>query len=71
MTDVTERKATAAKLDEARERFLSFDCDLTPTVRADRMRLGQVFDNLISYAIKFAPAGGQVGLTVSMVGADA
>jgi len=50
---------------------LEFECDLTPTVRADRVRLGQVMDNLISNAIKFTPAGGRVGLTVSMVGQEA
>ena len=55
----------------AAEVALEFECDLTPTVRADRVRLGQVFDNLISNAIKFTPAGGRVGLTVSMVGEDA
>ena len=49
---------------------LEFNCDLTPVVRADRIRLGQVFDNLISNAIKFTPAGGRVGLSVSMVGDD-
>jgi PAS domain S-box-containing protein len=50
---------------------LDFECELTPTVRADRVRLGQVFDNLISNAIKFTPTGGRVRLTVSMVGEDA
>jgi len=50
---------------------LDLEFDLTPTVRADRVRLGQVFDNLISNAIKFTPAGGRVGLTISMVGEEA
>jgi len=59
-----QSRATAADV------TLAFDCDLTPTVRADRVRLGQVFDNLISNAIKFTPPGGRVGLTISMVGAD-
>jgi two-component system, OmpR family, phosphate regulon sensor histidine kinase PhoR len=44
---------------------------LTPTVRADRVRLAQVFDNLISNAIKFTPPGGRVGLAISMVADEA
>ena len=34
------------------------------TVRGDRRRLGQVFDNLVSNAIKFSPQAGTVDLTV-------
>lgn len=58
-------RATAAEVS------LEFESGLTPTVRADRVRLGQVFDNLISNAIKFTPPGGRVGLTISMVGDEA
>jgi PAS domain S-box-containing protein len=49
---------------------LAFECEPELMVRADRVRLGQVFDNLISNAIKFTPAGGQVGLSVSLAGED-
>jgi signal transduction histidine kinase len=50
---------------------LEFESVLTPTVRADRVRLAQVFDNLISNAIKFTPPGGRVGLAISMVADEA
>jgi PAS domain S-box-containing protein len=61
----------AAKRAAAAEVTLEFEFDLTPTVKADRARLAQVFDNLISNAIKFTPPGGRVGLTISMVGDEA
>jgi PAS domain S-box-containing protein len=66
-----EAIADARPRADAAEVTLVFECDLTPTVRADRVRLGQVFDNLISNAIKFTPPGGRVGLTISMVGDEA
>jgi PAS domain S-box-containing protein len=64
ITDARPRAAAA-------EVALEFECTLAPTVRADRVRLAQVFDNLISNAIKFTPPGGRVGLSVSRVGEDA
>ncbi|HXK14840.1 MAG TPA: PAS domain-containing sensor histidine kinase [Gaiellaceae bacterium] len=66
-----EAVADARPRAAAAEVTLDFEFDLTPTVRADRVRLGQVFDNLISNAIKFTPPGGRVGLTISMVGEEA
>jgi signal transduction histidine kinase len=41
--------------------------DATPRVDADRSRLIQVFDNLISNALKFTPPGGEVRI---LLGAD-
>jgi PAS domain S-box-containing protein len=67
----SEAVADARPRAAAAQVALEFECTLTPTVRADRVRLAQVFDNLISNAIKFTPPGGRVGLSVSMVGEEA
>jgi PAS domain S-box-containing protein len=64
---IEDARPRAAAADVA----LEFEIASIPTVKADRIRLGQVFDNLISNAIKFTPPGGRVGLTISMVGEEA
>jgi PAS domain S-box-containing protein len=64
---IEDARPRAAAADVA----LEFEIALIPIVKADRVRLGQVFDNLISNAIKFTPPGGRVGLTISMVGEEA
>jgi two-component system phosphate regulon sensor histidine kinase PhoR len=64
---IEDARPRAAAADVA----LEFEIASIPTVKADRVRLGQVFDNLISNAIKFTPPGGRVGLTISMVGDEA
>jgi PAS domain S-box-containing protein len=75
--DVDLASVARESIEDARKRAakagvsLEFESDLTPTVKADRARLAQVFDNLISNAIKFTPSGGRVGLTISMVGDEA
>jgi PAS domain S-box-containing protein len=66
-----EAVADARPRAEAAGVALEFESESTPTVPADRVRLAQVFDNLISNAIKFTPPGGRVGLSISMVGEDA
>jgi signal transduction histidine kinase len=44
---------------------LELDADDVPPIRGDRVRLGQLFDNLLSNALKFTPDGGRVAVRVS------
>ena len=43
---------------------LQLQADAVPSVNGDAGRLGQTFDNLISNALKFTPAGGRVDVRV-------
>lgn len=75
--DVDLAKVAREAIDDARPRAAAAEVALElrvepiPEVKADRVRLGQVFDNLISNAIKFTPPGGRVGLSLSAVGDEA
>jgi signal transduction histidine kinase len=68
-TDVEElvRQAVDAARPAATEKGIEFDFDLDGlgVVLADRARLAQVLDNLISNALKFTPPGGHVTVRTS------
>jgi signal transduction histidine kinase len=68
LTELAEECAAVARpLAEERRIALGVVADATPRVDADRSRLIQVFDNLISNALKFTPPGGEVRI---VLGAD-
>jgi signal transduction histidine kinase len=68
-TDVEElvRQAVDTARPAATERGIELDLDLDGlgVLVADRARLAQVLDNLISNALKFTPPGGHVGVRTS------
>ncbi len=55
MEAIAERKSIRLRLDAA---------DDLPLIQADRMRVGQVFTNLIGNALKFTPSEGHVDVTL-------
>jgi len=65
LAELAEECAEAVKpLAEERQIALEVVADTAAPVRADRSRLTQVFDNLVSNALKFTPPGGSVQVVV-------
>ena len=70
LVDVREPIANATEsvrplLDRRRHRFVQHVLDVPMLVRADRIRLEQVFSNLLTNAAKYTAEGGQIELRVS------
>ena len=71
LTDIEElvRQAVDTARPAATEKGIAVDLDLAvdgvSELHADRARLGQVLDNLISNALKFTPTGGHVTVRTS------
>ncbi len=62
---ISEVVTSVEPMAEQRGVGLSFTAPETlPVIHADRVRVGQIVTNLVGNALKFTPAGGQVGVTL-------
>ncbi len=60
--------ATEQSVADERQIEIKIDAQAMPVLSADRPRLAQVIDNLLSNALKFTPPGGEVELRVNAHG---
>ena len=58
--------ASVRPLAEIKRMTLDLDAPAEAHVQADGKRIGQALDNLISNALKFTPAGGNVGVSIDV-----
>lgn len=70
-TVVTEALERNRPLATARSVTLDLGPVVAVSIRADRTRLGQALDNLVGNAIRYAPEGGHVELTLAHEGTSA
>ena len=66
-TALRESIAAATAGAESANKRIALDAQLGPAMEGDAGRLGQVFDNLLSNALKFSPVGGVASVRCEVV----